>query len=221
MTDYEREQDFLKQRTLQAQHIKFLSDVLNFIISKKADGCALDLSFSQNQYYGLCNNYSHPWNQYTQLTNKNELMQTYLKIIKLAPRIDSIETYEMACPDNSMNKFSMSTCFDDFCKHISYIYINDIDYIVFYGKQNKSDEIVHFTLNHNGVNQDISFYPIYEILEQFNNSIRKILLSNIKYQNIPTTNSPLPNVDICTCASSFLPSVSLWLRSPFTRYQTS
>lgn len=197
LTDYEREQDILKQRSLQTQHIKFLSEVLNYILSQKKDGCNLDLSFSHNQYYGLCNSYSHPWNQYTQLTNKNELMQTYLKIMKLSPKIDNIDRCMIPLPCDKMNKFSQSVYFDDFCKHIGYVYLNKMNYVIFYGRLNKFDDIVHFTLNSNGGNKDISFSPIYDIIDLFNDSIRKILLSNSKYKCIPTPNCPLPNVDIC------------------------
>lgn len=196
LTDFERDQNILKQRSLQIQHISFLSGILNYIISKRNDGCDLELSFSQNQYYGLCNNSSHPWNQYTQLTNKNELMQTYLKIMQLSPKIDDFNDY-ISLPNNQMQKFSLSSFFDDFCKHIGYVYLNKINYIVFYGRLNKFDDIVHFSLNYQGCKEDISFSPIYEITELFNDSIRKILLSNVKYNCIPTVNSPLPNIDIC------------------------
>lgn len=193
LTDYERKQDLSKQRSMQIQHIKYLAEILNFITTKRSEGCDINLSFSQNQYYGLCNNYAHPWNQYTQLTNKNELIQTYSKIMKLSPKIDNIDNVDAAVPENTMKKFSKSTYYDDFCKHIGYFYINNIDNVVFYGRLNEFEKIVYFMLNDNS----ISFCPIYKITDLFNDSIRKILLSNIKYKCTPTTASPLPNVDIC------------------------
>lgn len=193
LTDYERENDLLKQRSFQIQHMKYLAEILNFIIEKRKDGCDINLSFSKDQYYGLCNNSAHPWNQYTQLTNKNELIQTYLKIMKLSPKVDDINEVDAAISENTMKEFSKSTYYDDFCKHIGYFYINNIDNVIFYGRLNEFEKIVYFKLNH----KRISFCPIYKITDSFNDSIRKILLSNKKYKCTPTTDFPLPNVDIC------------------------
>lgn len=194
LTDSERLKDEKQQYILQLQHIKYFKDILNYIIEKKKDGSLINFSLSQSQYYLLCNVASHPWNQYSKITQKNELIQTYNKVMQLIPNIVNLELNNWAIPLDKMNEFSGTSCFEDFCKHITYIYNNRFDYVVFYGRLNSiGKDIVKFKYN----NTTIDLQPIYDITDNYNNSIRKILLSNPKYQITPKKDSPLPNIDLC------------------------
>lgn len=192
LTDFELEQNSTQQYIYQAQHIKFLSDILEYISNQKEEGCNIGLLFTQNQYYNLCNLYSHPWNQYTNLTNKNQITNTFAKIMSIPFRTTNVENSEPAIPNHLLKHSSNTLNYTDYCRQISYVYTNDVDFVVFYGRLNKYDSCVHYSLN----NDIISFVPICDISEHFNESIRKILLSNKKYQIKPTEQSPLPNTEL-------------------------
>ena len=196
LTSFELEQDPSQQYIFQAQHIKFLSDTLDYIFDRKEEKCNISLLFTQNQYYNLCNPTSHPWNQYTKITNRNQIINTFSKIMKLPFQIEDVESIQIASPSHQLKHNLNLLNYNDYCKQISYVYINNTDYVVFYGRFNKYDSCVHYTLNIDGTNSDIFFVPICNILADFNESIRKILLSNKKYQIKPTVKSPLPNKEL-------------------------
>lgn len=191
LTDFERNADYKTQYSYQIQHVKFLKDTLDFIIKHKE--CDT-LILSPNQHLLLCNPSSHPWNQYTKITKTNEIIGLFSRMMKLKPNVISVDSYIEAIPIETMNKLSGSQCFSDYCKQISYVYNNKEEFIVFYGRLNKSDlNIVKYKIGE----INIEFSPIYSILDYFNDSLRKMLLMKKDYQTVPSLHSPLPNVDIC------------------------
>lgn len=194
LVDCERVGDEHCQYLLQTAHLQFLSKTLNFIYDKK-NNCQITLSLSTLQSYNIFNLNVHPWSQYSRITNRNEITQIYKKFMQLRPQIDNLEHYKKSSPDDPIEKFTGadSICYDEFCKHITYIYQNKLDSVVFYGRLNNlNKELITYGFN----NVHIELYPIYDITDMFNCSIRKILLSNPKYKILPSINNPFPNIEI-------------------------
>ncbi len=191
LTDCEKIDDPFARRSMEIQHMKFMLDLFNFLIKYLSFNVRLNITYKQQ--WNLCNPSDHPWNQYKYLTNKNEIITVYSMINKLKPSIEHNLSINEYIPCDYMNELSNSISFKEYCKHLPISY-SEYDTFLFYGRLNN---IGKSKVEYKCDNNSITVSPIYSINENFNAALRKLILVEPKYQNKPSLDSPLPNVEIC------------------------
>lgn len=179
------------RNSVEIQHIKFMHSILDVLEHYVIFDVQLHITL--HQQWRLCNLSGHPWNQYKNLTNRNMIINAYAKFSKLKPYIEKNISNNEYTPCDHMNESSVSKAFQEFCKHlpVSYSFKNTF---VFYGRLNnlKKKEV-----EYKCGEDSFAITPIYNTEEAFNDSLRKLLLLDTKYQTKPSVDNPLPNVDIC------------------------
>ncbi len=191
LTDCEKDNDISIRHNMEIQHMKFMSDLFNFLI--EYSNFDVKLHFTDKQYWNLCNPSDHPWNQYKYITNKNALISVYSTLNKLKPVVEILQLTDEYKPCDFMNEHSDSISFIEYCKYLPFSYSSS-DTFVFYGRLNNLGKT---QVEYQYEDKRIFVIPIYDHNENFNNSLRRLLLIDPKYQRKPLLDSPLPNVEIC------------------------
>lgn len=191
LTDREKVGNITIRRSMEIQHMKFMSNLFNFLI--KYSNLDVKLYFTYKQYWNLCNPSDHPWNQYKYITNKNALISVFSMLNKLKPVIENIQVEEEYKPCDFMNELTDSISFAEYCKLLPFAY-SVLDTFLFYGRLNN---IGKTQVEYKYENNSILVTPIYDFNEDFNDSLRTLILLEPKYQRKPSLDNPLPNIEIC------------------------
>lgn len=191
LTDREKIDNMASRRSMEMQHMKFMSNLLSFLI--KYYDFDVRLHFTCKQYWNLCNPSDHPWNQYKYITDKNALISIFSMFNKLKPIIENAQLSVEYKPCDLMSELTNSISFIEYCKYLPFAY-SDLDTFLFYGRLNN---IGKSCVEYKCGNKSIFVFPIYDFNENFNDSLRRLLLTDSKYRKKPSLDNPLPNVEIC------------------------